>query len=134
MLNIYVIVFMHNNILLYSYRLVSSMICPRTFSSRKVDRKSTGWGLLGRTICGPVVSLNVRGMGALSVSVSVVCHGMVLGTKFLLWLLAPLPPLATPLPPPLVSLTPPPLATPSLLLPLAAPPLLPLAIPPLSPL
>ena len=81
-------VFMHIIILLYSYQLVSSMIWPRTSSSRKVDRKSTGWGLLGRTICGPDGSLNVSGVGAVSVSVSVsvICHGIVLETKFLFWL------------------------------------------------
>ena len=60
------------------YRLVSSTIWPRMSSSRKVDKKLTGWGLLGRKIRGPVGSSNVSSVGAVSVSVSADCHGMVL--------------------------------------------------------
>ena len=62
--------------------------------------------------------MNVSGVGA--VSVSAVCNGMVLGTKFLYYLLPLLPPLAAPPLPPLVLLVPPPLAA-LLLHPLAAP-------------
>ena len=93
---------------------------PRMSSFRKVDKKSTGWGLLGREIRGPVGSSNVSSVGAVSVSVSADCHGMVLGTKFVLLpppLPRPVPPLTPPLPCPLapplpLPLTPPPLATP----------------------
>ena len=77
--------------------------------------------------------MNVSGVGAVSVSVSAVCHGMVLETKFRFLLLPLLPPLAAPLPPPLA---PPlvllaqlptllllPLSTPFILLAATAPPL-----------